>query len=153
MREIIKVKALNIFPLISELLENGQTTKITVSGNSMYPFLRNSIDSVELTKGSFKRLSRGDIVIIQRSDGSYIMHRIYNRKTDYFFVVGDAQQRLEGPLYQTQLVAVVTAIWRKDKRISCSSNRLRLLSAFWLYLHPLGIKSQIIRCMMALKLN
>lgn len=136
MCEIKKVKAASIFPLISEIIEHGQNARITVSGNSMYPFLRDSIDSVELTKGSFEQLSRGDIVMIQRSDGYYVMHRIIRRDKACFFMVGDAQQWVEGPLYPKQLVAIVTAIWRKDKRISCSNRWWRLLSGIWLYLRP-----------------
>lgn len=136
MCEIKKVKAASIFELISEILEHGQNARISISGNSMYPFLRDSIDSVELTKGSFEQLSRGDIVMIQRSDSYYVMHRIIRRDKDCFFMVGDAQQWVEGPLYPEQLVAIVTAIWRKDKRIPCSNKWWRLLSWFWLYLRP-----------------
>ncbi|WP_242876347.1 S24/S26 family peptidase [Desulfosporosinus hippei] len=131
-----KVKSSSLFPLISEILNYGQSTKLAVSGNSMYPFLRDSIDSVELTKGDFPELAKGDIVMIQRPEGNYVMHRIITKKKDCFFIVGDAQQWIEGPLYPHQLVAKVTAIWRKNKRISCSSSWLRLLSAMWLYLRP-----------------
>ncbi len=136
MLEIKKIKAASIFPLISEILEHGQNTTVTVSGNSMYPFLRDGIDRVELTKGNFGQLSRGDIVLIQRTDGCYVMHRIIRKYKDCFFILGDAQQWIEGPLYLQQFVAVVTAIWRKDKRISCSNIWWRLFSGFWLYLRP-----------------
>ena len=136
MSEMKRIKSSNLFPLISEILDNGQSTKISVSGNSMYPFLRDGIDSVELTKGNFEQLSRGDIVMIQRSDGSYVMHRILKKNKDHFYMIGDAQQWIEGPLYPNQLVARVTAIWRKEKRISCSSCCLRFLAGLWLYLRP-----------------
>lgn len=137
MCEIKKIKAASMFPLISEIIEHGQNTRISVSGDSMYPFLRDSIDSVELTKGNFEQLSRGDIVMIQRTNGYYVMHRVIRKNKDCFFIVGDAQQWIEGPLYLEQLVAVVSAIWRKDKRIPCSNRWWRLLSGFWIYLRPL----------------
>lgn len=136
MCEIKKVKAASLFPLISELFEHGKNSRIAVSGGSMYPFLRDRIDSVEFTKGSFEQLTVGDIVLIQRTDGRYVMHRIYRKKKDCFFMVGDAQQWIEGPLYPEQLLAVVTAIWRKDKRIACSNMSWRFLSRLWLYLRP-----------------
>lgn len=136
MCEIRKVKAVSLFPLISELFEHGQSSRIAVSGGSMYPFLRNGIDSVEFTKVGFEQLALGDIVLIQRTDGCYVMHRICRKKKDCFFMVGDAQQWIEGPLYPEQLLAVVTAIWRKDKRIACSNMWWLLLSGLWLYLRP-----------------
>lgn len=136
MCEIRKVKAASLFPLISELLEHGQNSRIAVSGGSMYPFLRDRIDSVEFTKGSFEQLTKGDIVLIQRANGCYVLHRVYSKKKECFFMVGDAQQCIEGPLYPEQLLAVVTAIWRKDKRIACSKMWWRLLSGLWLYLRP-----------------
>lgn len=136
MPEVRKIKASRIFPFISEILKQGQNTRLTVAGNSMYPFLRDGIDSVELTKGSFERLVRGDIVLVKRDDGQYVMHRIIRKNKDCFFMVGDAQQWIEGPLYNQQFVATVTAIWRKDKRISCSNRWWRLLSIIWLYVRP-----------------
>jgi len=132
----VKTAAASLIPLISELFEYGQNSRIAVSGDSMYPFLRDRIDSVELTKGSFDQLSVGDIVLIQRTDGCYVLHRLYRKNKDCFFMVGDAQQWIEGPLYPEQLLAVVTVIWRKDKRIACSSMWWRLLSGLWLYLRP-----------------
>lgn len=135
MREV-KAPAASLIPLISELLEQGRNSRIAVSGNSMYPFLRHRIDSVECTMGSFEQLSRGDIVLIQRSDGRYILHRIYRKKKDCFYIVGDAQQWIEGPLLPEQLLAVVPTVWRKDKRISCSSLWWRFLSRSWLLLRP-----------------
>lgn len=132
----VKAAAASLVPLISELFEHGQNSRVAVSGDSMYPFLRHRIDSVEYTKGSFEQLSVGDIVLIQRTDGRYILHRIYRKNENCFFMVGDAQQWIEGPLYPEQLIAVVTAIWRKEKRIACSNIWWRLLSRLWLYLRP-----------------
>lgn len=136
MSEIKRIKADDIFPFISELLENGQGTRISVVGESMYPFLRDGLDSVKLTRGCCRLLSRGDIVMIRRADGDYVMHRIIEKKQDCFYIVGDAQRRIEGPIYPRQLVAVVTDVWRKDRHISCSSRWWRLSAGFWLYLRP-----------------
>lgn len=136
MFEVKKVKAAEIFPLIRDVLENGQSTKLTVSGDSMYPFLRDGIDSVEMMKAVYSRVSRGDIVLIKRTDGGYVMHRIIRKENNCFYIIGDAQQWIEGPLNPEQLIAVVPAVWRKDKRICCSSIRWRLLSEIWLYLRP-----------------
>lgn len=135
MREV-KIKTMNIFPLITELLEKGQSTKITVSGDSMYPFLRDGIDSVELSKGRFEDLKRGDIAMFRRRDGAYVMHRIYKRNNGNIFIVGDAQKWIEGPLQKDQFIAVVNHIWRKNKKISCNNIWYKLTSLIWLVLRP-----------------
>lgn len=136
MREVRKVKAVTIFPFVEEIVERGQNAKILVTGSSMWPFLRDGIDSVEFIKRDFASLVRGDIVLIRRVSGLYVMHRVYKKNREHFFMVGDAQQWLEGPLEPSQIVAVVSAIWRKNKRISCSNFLWRFLSASWLLLRP-----------------
>lgn len=125
-----------MFPLVLEILEQGQNVRILVIGHSMYPFLRDGIDHVELAKTSFEALNRGDIVMIRRTNGSYIMHRVYRKDKECFYMVGDAQQWIEGPLFPIQIVAVVTAVLRKENYISCSSWLWRFTSGLWLLLRP-----------------
>lgn len=135
MREI-NIKSQDMFPLIVELLNNGQSARIVVRGSSMYPFLRENIDSVELTKTDFNNLRVGDIVMIRRNSGVYVMHRILKKEEKCFYMVGDAQQWIEGPLSSENLIAKVTAIWRKEKKILCSNKVWKLLSRIWLMLRP-----------------
>jgi len=136
MHEVKKIKAAGLFSLVTELLDQGQSARIIVSGNSMYPFLRDGIDSAEFTKSSFEQVRRGDIVLIRRTDGYYVMHRIFRKKKNSFFIIGDAQQWIEGPLTPNQLIAVVPVIWRKEKRILCSNRWWCLLVRLWLILRP-----------------
>jgi signal peptidase I len=136
MCEVRQIKAHTLFPLIMELIEKGQSAKISVSGTSMLPLLRNEIDSVELSKGCFDNIKRGDIVMAKRLDGAYVMHRVIKKNEDSFFIVGDAQQWIEGPLKPEQLVAVVKTIWRENQKISCDNLFWRFLSGLWLLIRP-----------------
>lgn len=136
MRDVKKIKAAELFCLVSEIIEQGQSARILVSGSSMYPFLRDEIDSVELMQADFTALKRGDIVMIRRYSGDYVMHRIIKKEADCFYMVGDAQEWLEGPILPDQLVAIVRSIWRKDKQISCDNRWWRLLSELWLRMRP-----------------
>lgn len=136
MSQISKVKAADLFPFISELVDSGVSARLMVIGTSMTPFLRDGIDSVELSKVKFETLCRGNIVLIRRINGTYVLHRVFRKKHDCFFMVGDAQEWIEGPLYPEQLVGVVTAIWRRERRIPCSNIFLKLLSRIWLLLRP-----------------
>lgn len=136
MDNIKKVKAATIFPFIEEILDQGQSSRITVTGSSMYPFLRDGIDSVEFSKAGFDSISRGDIVLIRRRDGAYVMHRVLRKEDGSFYMVGDAQQWIEGPLHSDQLLALVTAVYRKDRKIVCRSTWWRTLSSIWLLMLP-----------------
>ncbi|MDR3270190.1 MAG: peptidase S24 [Peptococcaceae bacterium] len=132
----VTVKAVELFSLVSELLEQGQSARISVTGTSMYPFLRHSLDSVEFSSGNFAQIARGDIVLSRRLSGAYVMHRVWRKEKEAYYIVGDAQQWIEGPLEPQQLVAVVEAIWRKDRRIACSKCWWRCCARIWLLLRP-----------------
>lgn len=132
----ISVKSAEIFPVIQDLLSAGRSAILTVTGNSMYPFLRNGIDSVELINTDFYKLSRGNIVLIKRNSGAYVLHRIVKKKENCFYIVGDNQQDIEGPLKPDQVVAGVQAIFRQNKRIECSNAYLKLLVSIWITVLP-----------------
>jgi len=156
MYKVNRLKSREMFPLVKEIIESGKSVRIMVTGMSMYPFLREGIDSVELTKPNYQKLRRGDIVLIVRDNGQYIMHRVLKKEKDCFYIVGDAQQWVEGPLRPDQLFASVTAVWRKEKYIDCSRVWWRMLTGIWMYLLPFRyiiIKSYIRIRKIAQKLN
>lgn len=125
------VRSEDLFPAITELLKNDKKVRITVTGDSMMPFLRENTDSVELSAADFSSLRFGQIVLIKRLSGQYILHRVIYKKSDCFYMAGDAHRWVEGPLYPDQLIAVVTAIWRKDRQISPSNFLWQTLSFIW----------------------
>lgn len=137
MCEVMRVKIDTIFPMIKELLYSNKSIRITVTGMSMYPFLREGIDSVEFSNKSYSDIHIGDIVLIRRKSGEYILHRLLRKSQNYFFIIGDAQQWIEGPLSPDQIVGVVNTVWRKDKKILCSNSLLwKTLTLLWLGIIP-----------------
>jgi hypothetical protein len=131
MHSLKTIKSEVLFPAIKDLLDNDQMVRITVTGNSMMPFLREDTDSVELSSTDFDSLRFGQIVLIHRSNGQYILHRVVHKKKDCFFIAGDAQIWIEGPICPEQLVAVVTRIWRGNRQISPSDILWKMLSLIW----------------------
>lgn len=134
MHKVNCIKSEYLFPVIVELIQNNQKATITVTGNSMLPFLKEVRDRVELSATCFTDLKRGDIVLIQRKTGYYVLHRVYKKEKDCFFIIGDAQEWIEGPLFPEQLIAIVTRVWRKNKEIKCDNILWRFLSMLWLSL-------------------
>lgn len=134
-----QVEAKRIFPLIRELLDTGRSVRITVTGTSMYPFLRERTDSVELECTRFESVRRGDIVLVARGDEQYVLHRVQRIEADRFYMAGDALCWLEGPFQTEQLVAVVKAVWRGERRVLCTSFLWKVLSHVWVGVFPLRV--------------
>ena len=86
---------------------------IPVVGNSMRPCL-NGNDYVYLKK--CKGYKRGDIVLFQRNNGQYILHRIHHIKNNIYYVLGDNQLNFEQIQVQ-QILSKVIKIKRNNKWI------------------------------------
>lgn len=136
MSEIRKVRAGSMMPAINNLLKEGKGVRITVTGNSMYPFLRDKKDCVELYKTSFDQVKAGDIILVQRKEGGYVLHRVLLKLKKTVYILGDAQKRLEGPIYSNQILAKAETIFRGDKRIAGDGRLIRMLSLLWAFALP-----------------
>jgi signal peptidase len=144
MHKVIHAKASDIFPIVQEIFQNsGSSVYITVRGNSMYPFLRDGADEIELSRVEFVNIKKLDIVLAKRPTGEYVLHRVIRKDKNCFYMVGDAQRQIEGPFYPGQLQAIVKAVRRKKKRIPCDSALWLLLSWFWMICLP--IRHHILR--------
>ncbi len=136
MFEIKLIKADSIMPAVEELLNAGSRVRITVTGMSMYPFLRGNKDLVELIKTGFAEVKKGDILLVVRDNRQYVLHRIIKKKKDSLYINGDAQQWCEGPIRPEQIVAKVIMVWRQDRGIPCNGKIWRMLSCLWYVLFP-----------------
>lgn len=133
--DVKKVPASHIFEIAEESLNEGKSIKIAVVGNSMYPFLRNKVDSVELYKEDYINIKINDIVVARKGT-KYILHRVYKKNKDSFVTLGDGNLTTDGIHSKDNLICKASAIYRKDKRISCSSFLFKLLSVLWKILKP-----------------
>ncbi|NLK87539.1 MAG: peptidase S24 [Clostridiaceae bacterium] len=143
MCELKKVRAAELFSLVDEILGNGERAWITVTGMSMYPFLREGRDSIELSSVTYDTVKKGDIVLIRRKTGQYVLHRLLKKERDQFYIIGDAQQWVEGPLNPGQLLAYVTRIKRGKQTIICNNIIHRCAAGIWLALIP--YRNKVIR--------
>lgn len=117
-----------------------QVLPITPQGSSMFPFFMGNRDVLYIARVN-EPLKRGDIALYRRDDGTYVVHRVYRVKTGSpnisYFMLGDHQTWIEGPLSEKQILGVVKYYERKNKKIVCSENvRYRLLWNIWLLLRP-----------------
>ena len=82
---------------IEKLLEQGKRLRIKPRGYSMYPLIVPGRDEVFVERVSSESLRRGDVVLYRRRDENIlVLHRIWKREGDAFFLVGDNQKEIEG---------------------------------------------------------
>lgn len=86
----------NLFPVIEEMLEDGKSVRLTVSGNSMWPLIINNRDSVLLVPRGNTRLKRGEIILFRTSISHYVLHRITKVKKGGYITTGDGNLHRDG---------------------------------------------------------
>ena len=123
-------------PLILERLAAGQTVRyLPFRGVSMLPMLRQGIDSVELAPLPPK-LKKYDLPVYQYPSGKYVMHRVVAVRENHYLCLGDNTYEHE-TIRHDQMIAVVSAFKRGEKRICVESFPYRLYCRVWVFSYPL----------------
>ena len=150
-------------PILSDCLAQGQEVVLTITGNSMSPFLRNKKDQVVLTACDPMALQPGDVPLYLRRNGKLVLHRIVERddgvtRTRWgeedvlpsrcdsleYTMLGDAQWQEEPHITPDQILGVATAFISRGKRWECNSatyRRNRLRWHRWLWLRPVLVRT------------
>ena len=98
--------------MLKELTEEGKEVSMLVFGSSMAPFLIHARDMIYFKKPD-RELQKGDIVFFRRKSGQFVMHRIWKIRPEGYYIVGDAQTQIEGPVKREQIFALITKVRRK----------------------------------------
>ena len=133
----IEVPSACLFSLMDEMLNNNKSVIFSPNGNSMQPFLFEGLHTVEIKKSSFQELKISDVVLIRRTNGDYVMHRLVYKNRHGLYLNGDNQNWFEGPLPSSALVAVGVARICKGERWEFYSFTWRCLSWIWILLFPI----------------
>lgn len=121
---------------IEELIRQGNIVQIKLQGYSMYPLFVPGRDEVLIEQIEPKEGRRGDVLLYRRDSGILVLHRVYKHTKDGYFMVGDNQTEIEGPLRADQIKGKMTAFIRKGKKFSVTHPGYVLLSKIWLRLRP-----------------
>ncbi len=125
--------------VLCELAQEGNKVSTVVTGGSMLPFLTSGRDYVYLEKPR-RNLRKGDVVLFRRESGAFVLHRIKRIKGENFYLIGDRQYELEGPVKREQILAVATGAKRKGREITTKSPVWLFYSKIWInsvFLRPL----------------
>jgi len=126
----------DLFPVMEEVLNSGGEFKMISGGTSMLPMLRDKKDTVVLIKNPSK-LKKGDVPLYKRCDGSFVLHRVVKVKDDVYTMRGDNHYVSEYPVYNDQIIAILTAYIKNGKRIECSGFKYKLYSFYVINFLPL----------------
>ena len=121
--------------VLREIAEEGKVVSMLIAGSSMAPFLCHNRDYIYFTRPE-RELCRGDMVFYQRDNGQYVMHRIYRVKPEGYYMVGDAQTQIEGPLRREQIFAVITQVKRAGKMIRPGDFWWEFFEHIWIRIVP-----------------
>ena len=120
---------------LKEMIEQNMDVSIVISGNSMSPFLVNQRDVIYLSKIK-KKLKKGDLVLYQRLSGQYVVHRIVKVKKSGYYLAGDNQIAIEGPILDKQIFGLVTKVKRKGKWIEAGNFWWEFFEHVWIWVLP-----------------
>lgn len=129
--------------VLRELTEQGKEVSLLISGNSMSPFLIHQRDYIYFKKPD-RKLKKGDMVFYQRDSGQYVMHRIWKVKPEGYYIVGDAQIEIEGPVREDQIFARITKVQRKGKWIEPGDFWWEFFEHVWIRMVPVRRKMMAI---------
>ena len=122
-------------PGIEELVHAGYLVKLTVTGSSMYPFLRHGVDSVGI-ESLGRAPKKGDILFYQRGNGQYVLHRVIGAKGEELRLAGDAQNLVERQSGWDNVIGIVSVVYRSRREISCGALFWRMFSCLWRWALP-----------------
>ncbi|MDF2472235.1 MAG: hypothetical protein K0R21_17 [Anaerocolumna sp.] len=131
------ISTYELMPIITEMLDNGQKVKFTVTGTSMLPWIAPNRDQVLLSCAKKNRPRLGDIILFQDDSSKYILHRIYKREVNGYRTIGDGCLQDDGLVEPEDIIGVVEKIYRKEEEIDCYSFPWRYVLFLWRKLLPI----------------
>jgi signal peptidase I len=125
----LKLSCADLLPLLREGLRANTRVRLTTTGNSMRPFLRDG-DVLELVAPGETPLQRGQVALVAGT-GTWVLHRITRVDGETFRMRGDAHLHDEGPFTRDQVVALVDMRLRGTRARPVGRGSERTLALLW----------------------
>lgn len=103
---------------------------VPVKGVSMLPFLREDRDRVIMKKYYNQNLKEGDVLLFQRFNGDFVLHRIMEINEGIIVMLGDNQLSPE-LISVDQVRAIAIKAVRKGREITAADWTWRFFSMYW----------------------
>lgn len=125
-----------LLPEVARFIEEGHTVTIVVRGNSMNPFLVDRRDRIVLGGFTADDLHPGAAVLARDLTERIVFHRIIHRNGHTLILQGDGNLAQTEETSIDQVMGLMTAAIRKDKRYPADGKAWRYYSYWWLKLTP-----------------
>lgn len=132
----VTIPMAQVAELVRLQLSHDGVANLTVTGSSMMPMLHNRRDTVVLSRLDGVP-QRGDVILYQRENGSYILHRVVKTPQGGICVCCGDNQWGEEIVPVEQIVAVVTGFRRNGKKYALTHKGYRAYVRLWVGLFPL----------------
>ena len=101
------------------------------SGTSMNPLLKSERDKVYIEKPT-SRLKKGDVALYKRSNGLFVLHRVYKVMKSSYVFWGDNHFLLEYGVEDNNIIGVAKGYYKGEKYVDFSKSlRCKLYKLFW----------------------
>ena len=135
-QRVVLTNLAELSPVMQSCMEAGSEVILTVTGNSMRPYLKHQRDQVVLAKCDPHHLQIGDVPLYRRQDGRFVLHRIVGLGASTYTMCGDAQTEKEYAVPADCILAVATGFYRRGKFVSCTAFQYQAYRRFWMAAFP-----------------
>lgn len=119
------------FQEIASRIGQGERVLIRVKGNSMLPFVRDTIDEVVLQKPNQQSFQKGRLLLVQMADKHYLLHRVEKILNEQITLRGDGNLTIAETCTTNDVVAEATTVIRSGKAIQVASLKWNLYRYLW----------------------
>ncbi len=126
----IEVDTREYVAALKEMVEQGMEVSMTIFGTSMEPFLIDKRDKIYFRKTE-DPIKKGDMVFYQRKTGEYVMHRVLKVRKHQYYLAGDHQTFLEGPIEAQQIFAKVISVERAGVWLTEKDRLWKFYAGWW----------------------
>lgn len=121
---------------LEQLLRDGNIIRIKPQGYSMYPLFIPGRDEALIQQADSTDCHKSDIILYRRDQGILVLHRICRITSDGFYMVGDNQYEVEGPLRHDQIIGKLIAVNRNGREFSVKNPMYKFFSSLWIFMLP-----------------
>lgn len=117
----------------AEALQQGQTVKLLIGGESMYPFIKGGIDLVEIVP----YVSKDELSIwscpFYQWEGRYMIHRYIGKEGNDYLMLGDGNVARIERVKKEDIIGMVRTIYHPDGTLQDCRDVRWLKKAEWWY--------------------
>ena len=121
------------FAEAAENLRNGNSVRLLVDGQSMYPFIHGGKDEIEIVPYDGVSPLEPWCCPFYQWEGSYMIHRYIGMEGNLCRMLGDGNIYRIEKLPQKEIIGILRTIYRPDGSIQDCRDKRWLRKAVWWY--------------------